>query len=105
MLEVAALAARPDGSPPVAAITSGRSRARPAASSGSRSELPSAQRYSIVALRPTANPPPPSPLRNPPTYCAEGPGEALLRKPIVRIAGGCWARAARGQTADVAAPA
>ena len=79
MLDVAAFAASPDGSPPVATITSTCCRAKSVASSGSRSYLPSAQRYSIVTLRPTLNPPSP-PLQKSTHILRKGAGRCAIEK-------------------------
>lgn len=51
---VAALAAMAVGVPPVATMTLTERRTNSVASSGNRSNLPSAQRKSIVAFRPSA---------------------------------------------------
>src|SRR5262245_54802309 len=50
MVVVAFLAAKLDGGPPAAAITRTLPRTSSAASSGTRSMLPSAQRYSMATL-------------------------------------------------------
>jgi hypothetical protein len=53
MVVVAFLAAKLDGGPPTAAMTLTLRRTKSAASSGRRSTLPSAQRYSIATFWPT----------------------------------------------------
>ena len=53
MVVVAFFAARLDGGPPTAAMTLTLRRTRSAASSGNRSVLPSAQRYSMATFWPS----------------------------------------------------
>jgi hypothetical protein len=95
---VAALAANAAGSPPVAASTVTGRPASSAASAGSRSYCPFAQRYSIVTFRPSAYPVSASPRLNAAVKCALASGDLVLRNPITGIAA-CCARAATGHAA------
>ena len=95
--DVAALAATPAGSPPVATRTATRRSTSSAANAGRRSYSPAAQRYSIAMFCPSTYPLSARPLRKPATRCAVSPSDRLLRNPITGI-GGCWVRAASGQT-------
>src|SRR6516162_4725179 len=98
IVEVAALAASAEGSPPVVAkIATGR-RANSAAIAGSRSYWPIAQRYSIITFWPSTKPPSPRPRRNAATKSALSSPDRALRYPITGIAG-CCACAAIGQAA------
>src|SRR6266404_1870147 len=95
MLEVAALAASAEGSPPVVVRTVSGRRTNSDAIAGRRSYWPSAQRYSIVTFWPSTKPFSPSPRRNADTRCAVSSGDLALRYPISGICG-CCARAASG---------
>jgi hypothetical protein len=92
------LAANAAGEPPVAAITATFLRTRSAASAGSRSNRPSAQRYSTVTFSPSAKPASFRPRRNARRRSAFVSGEVVWRKPITGIAA-CCARAASGHAA------
>ena len=67
-----------------------------AASAGSRSSWPSAQRNSIATFWPSTKPASLKPWRNACYQIGVGPGDRPLRNPITGIAG-CCARAASGQ--------
>ena len=72
MVAVASLAARAPGSVPGAAMTLTLRRTRSAASSGSRSSCPSAQRYSMATLRPSTKPVSARPSRKASTRAVAG---------------------------------
>src|SRR6516164_9432345 len=95
MVEVAALAANAEGSPPVVARTVTGRRTSSNAIAGSRSYWPSAHRYSIATFWPSTKPFSPRPRRNAATRCAVSSGDLALRYPITGIAV-CCARAASG---------
>src|SRR5262249_7181334 len=85
--EVAAFAARPGADVAHAAMTVTWRRTRSAASVGSRSYWPCAQRYSIATLRPSTKPVSFKPWRNAATLGATGSGDPRCRNPITGIAG------------------
>jgi len=76
---VAALAAKAEGVPPVAAMTATCRRTNSAASAGSRSYWTSAQRYSIARFSPSTKPASFSPWRNARRRFATVSGDVLLR--------------------------
>src|SRR6185369_17728411 len=80
------------------AITFTLLRTRSLAKPGNRSNLFSAQRYSIVTLRPSTYPASLRPRRNARTRSAKRSGEALLRNPTTGAVEG-WARGVTGQVA------
>ena len=77
IVAVAALAANATGLPPVAAMTATCRRTNSAASAGSRSYCPSAQRCSIARFWPSIKPASLKPWRNAATRWAYGSGVAL----------------------------
>jgi len=95
---VAALAAKAERGPPVAAMTATCRRTNSAASAGSRSYWPSAQRYSFATFSPSTKPASFRPWRNTRRRPAVMSGDLGSRNPITGI-GGCCARAASGQAA------
>lgn len=98
---VACLAASAAGALPGVTITATSRRTRSAASSGSRSALPSAQRYSIATSAPSAKPASVRPRRKPSSRLALASGEPECRKPITGSDRGC-ARPMIGQVAAAA---
>src|SRR5262245_58408144 len=99
MVEVAFLAATAAVVLDSVAITATRFAIRSAAMSASLSFFPSAQRNSIVTLRPSTKPASLRALRNPARRLAFGSGEPPCRNPITGMAGGCCARASAGHAA------
>ena len=96
MVEVAAFAASAAGGDCATMRLTGRPTSS-AAIVGSRSYCPSAQRYSIVTFRPSANPASPNPRRNILRKASACGLDNALRRPIIGIA--CCARAASGHVA------
>src|SRR5262249_19840855 len=98
MVLVAAITARTAGRAPPTRMTATLRLMRSAASAGARSKCPSAQRYSITTLRPSAKPVSPRPPWNPEIGRTHSAADAPLRNPTTGIAD-CCARAASGHTA------
>ena len=92
---VAAIAARMATSPAPAQMTAALRLTRSAAMAGSRSNWPSAQRYSMATLRPSAKPASPRPRWNPTMRSVHCAADTPCRTPITGTAG-CCARAASG---------
>src|SRR5215469_9130544 len=95
---VAASAARTATSGAPALMTATLRLTRSAAIAGSRSNWPSAQRYSMVTLRPSAKPVSPRPRWNPAMRSVHCAADTPCSTPITGIAG-CCARAASGHAA------
>ena len=96
---VAVLAAKAEGVAAVAAITATFRRTSSAASAVSRSNRPSAQRYSIATFSPSTWPVSLRPCRNAPRRSARVSDDVGWRNPITGIAG--CARADIGHAAAV----
>src|ERR1700730_17267736 len=95
---VAAIAVRIATSGAPALMTATLRLTRSAAMAGSLSNSPSAQRYSMATLRPSAKPASPRPRWNPAMRSVHCAADTPCSTPITGIAGGC-ARAATGQAA------
>ena len=95
---VAAIAARIATSLAPAQMTATLRLTRSAAMAGSRSNWPSAQRYSMATLRPSAKPASPRPRWNPAMRSVHCAADTPCSTPITGIAG-CCARAASGHVA------
>src|SRR5262245_63635529 len=95
---VAAMAARTATSGAPALMTATLRLMRSAAMAGSRSNSPSAQRYSIVTLRPSAKPASPRPRWNPAMRFVHCTADTPCSTPMTGIPA-CCARAASGHAA------